>query len=65
MLRATIDPKERQAVSRQVQDVVKTEVPMAFLVTPPVVAAFKKGAVKGYVPHPIDQFFITPTMSIS
>jgi len=64
-LRVTIDPKERQAISRQVQEVVKADVPMAFLVSPPVVTAFKKGLVKGYTPNPSDQFFLTAALSVS
>ncbi len=64
-LRVTIDPKERQAISRQVQEVVKADVPMAFLVSPPVVTAFTKGLVKGYTPNPSDQFFLTAAMTVS
>ena len=64
-LRTMIDPKERGAISRQVQEVVKADVPMAFLVSPPVVTAFRKGLVKGYTPNPSDQFFITSSLSLT
>lgn len=64
-LRAEIDPAQRQALSRQIQEIVKVDVPMAFLVIPPGITAFKKGAFHNYMPHPSDQFFITASLSVT
>lgn len=64
-LRIEIDPMKRQTISRQVQEIVKADVPAAFLVIPPIVTAFKRGLLHGYMPHPSDAFFITPAMSLA
>lgn len=64
-LRTEIDPQKRQAISRQVQEVVKADVPAAFLVIPPVIAAAKRGLLRGYMPHPSDAFFITARLSVA
>lgn len=58
-LGAEVDPAKRQALSRQIQEVVKTDVPALFLAATPIVTAFKKGKVQGFVPHFSDLYFIS------
>jgi len=64
-LRVEIDPMKRQAISRQIQEIAKADVPAAFLVIPPIVTAFKQGLLRGYTPHPSDSFFLTAAMSLN
>jgi ABC-type transport system substrate-binding protein len=58
-LRAEADQTKQQALSHQIQDLVKSEVPYVFLVVPPVTVAMKKGGVTGLVLHPNDIYLIT------
>ena len=64
-LRGERDPVKQQAISRQIQELIKSEIPYAFLVVPPLVVAMKKGKVKGYVPHPNDTYAITTAISVT
>lgn len=58
------DPARRQALSRQGQEIVKADVPRAYLVAAPTVAAFRKGKVQNYAVHPNDVYFIDHKMSL-
>jgi len=64
-MRPEIDPAKRQALSKQVQEIVKQDVPVLFLVALPITTAFRKGKVKGYVPNPSDYYFLTRDISVS
>lgn len=63
-LRTELDPQKQTDLSKQIQQIVHDDVPMIFLVTTPITAAYKKGKVKGYVPHPNDSYLITPQISV-
>lgn len=58
-MRVEIDPAKRSALVRQAQEIVKAEVPTAYLVAAPVTYVYKKGKVKGFTPHPNDLYFST------
>jgi peptide/nickel transport system substrate-binding protein len=63
-MRVEIDPAKRHALVRQAQEIVKADVPMAYLVAAPVTYVYKKGKVKGFVPNPNDQYFIDRSISV-
>ncbi|MGD9892732.1 MAG: ABC transporter substrate-binding protein [Dehalococcoidia bacterium] len=63
-MRVEIDPTKRNALVRQAQEIVKVDVPMAYLVAAPVTYVYKKGKVKGFVPNPNDQYFIDSSISV-
>ncbi len=63
-LRVEADPAKRQALSRQAQEVIKADVPNLYLVASPLVYAYKKGKVKGFMPHPNDLYFIDTSITI-
>jgi peptide/nickel transport system substrate-binding protein len=62
-LRAEPDVARRQNLSRQIQEIVKADTPNVYLVAPPLITAFKKGAIKGYIPHPNDLYLIDKNIS--
>jgi peptide/nickel transport system substrate-binding protein len=64
-MRVELDPAKSAALSRQVQEIVKTDVPVVFLTATPITAALRKSKVRGYVPHPNDSYLITTDMSVS
>jgi peptide/nickel transport system substrate-binding protein len=62
-LRAEPDVAKRQQLSRQIQEISKADTPNVYLVAPPLITAFKKGAIKGYTPHPNDLYLIDRNIS--
>jgi peptide/nickel transport system substrate-binding protein len=64
-LRAEPDPARRQVLSRQGQELVRPDVPSLYLMAPPMVAAFRKGKVRGYTLHPNDLYFIDRAMEVT
>lgn len=64
-MRVELDPAKAVALSKQVQEIVKTDVPVILLTVTPITTAFRKGKIKGYVPHPNDSYLITTDMSVS
>jgi peptide/nickel transport system substrate-binding protein len=63
-LRDESDPSKRQALARQAQEVLREDVPNAYIVATPVVYAYKKGKLRGFTPHPNDLYFIDNRMSV-
>jgi peptide/nickel transport system substrate-binding protein len=63
-LRTEVDATRRQALARQAQEIVKADVPNAYLVGAPLVYAYKKGKVAGFTPHPNDLYFIDPAITV-
>lgn len=64
-LRGEADPTQRQTISRQVQELVKSEVPNIYLAAPPIITAARKGKVRGFTPHPDDLYFIDRALGTS
>ncbi len=64
-MRPQIDPAKREAISKQVQEIVKADVPVIFLVALPVTTAYRKTKVDGYVPNPSDYYFLNTDMTVS
>lgn len=58
------DPGKRQARSRQVQDVIKADVPDIYLVTSPLVYAYNKSKVRDLTLHPVDLYLIDNKLSV-
>ncbi len=63
-MRAEVDPARQAALSRQVQELVRQDVPALFLVALPITTAYRKAKVTGYVPNPSDYYFLTNTLSV-
>ena len=64
-MRLELDPAKAAALSRQVQEIVKADVPVILLTVTPITYAFRKGKVNGYAPHPNDSYFLITTVSVS
>jgi peptide/nickel transport system substrate-binding protein len=62
-MRTETDPTRRTALVRQAQEIVKADVPMAYLVAAPVVYVYKKDKVQGFIPHPNDLYFIDSSIA--
>lgn len=60
--RAEVVAAKQQSLSRQIQEIVKEDQPIAFISIPPVTFAARKGTVRGYMPHPSDAFFVTSSL---
>ncbi len=58
------DPAKRQALSRQVQGVIRADVPDIYLVTSPLVYAYNKSKVKNLTLHPVDLYLIDNKLSV-
>jgi peptide/nickel transport system substrate-binding protein len=63
-LRAQVDPIQRQALSKQAQEVLKTDIPNVYLVVVPFIAATSK-RVAGYTLHPSDLYIVDNQISIT
>jgi len=63
-LRVELDPARRQALSRQIQEIAKADVPDLFLAVGPITTAYKRGKVLGYTPHPNDSYLITTDLTV-
>jgi len=64
-LRIELDPTKRQALSRQIQEVAKADVPDLFLVVGPITTAYKQDKVRNYTPHPNDSYLIDTAITVS
>ncbi|MGI8854913.1 MAG: ABC transporter substrate-binding protein [Thermomicrobiales bacterium] len=64
-MRVELDPAKATALSRQVQEIIKTDVPVILLTVTPITYAFRKGKVKGYTPHPNDSYFLNTAVSVT
>lgn len=56
---------KRQAISRQIQEIVKADVPNIYLVAAPLVYAYKKGKVSSFTFHPNDLYFIDRSLTVA
>ena len=63
-LRVELEPARRQALSQQIQEVAKADVPDLFLVVSPITTAYRRGKVLGYTPHPNDSYLITTDLTV-
>jgi len=64
-MRVELDPAKATALSRQVQEIIKSDVPVILLTVTPITVAFRKGKVKGYTPHPNDSYFLNTAVSVT
>ncbi len=64
-LRDEADPAKRQTISRQMQELVKTETPIMYIAAAPLIFAYKKDKVRDFVPHPNDLYFIDTNLKVN
>ena len=64
-LRDEPDPAKRQTISRQIQELVKVEVPIMYLAAAPIIFAYRKDKVRDFVPHPNDLYFIDTALKVN
>jgi peptide/nickel transport system substrate-binding protein len=63
-LRGETDPAKRQALSKQVQEIMKAEVPIVYLVAYPRVFAFKQAKVRNFTAHPSDLYLLDGKIAV-
>jgi peptide/nickel transport system substrate-binding protein len=63
-LQAEPDAVKRQTLSRQVQEVIKADVPDIYLMMSPLVYAYNKSKVKNLTLHPVDLYLIDNKLSV-
>jgi len=63
-LRGETDPTKRQALSKQAQEAIKTDVANIYLLVVPFIAATSKN-VKGYTLHPSDLYIVDNQISVA
>ena len=63
-LRGETDPTKRQALAKQAQEVIKTDVANIYLLVVPFIAATSK-KVKGYTLHPSDLYIVDNQISVA
>jgi len=63
-LRGESDPAKRQAISLKAQEILRADVPNLYLLSAPIVAAYKKGKVQNFAIHPNDIYFIDRAISV-
>jgi peptide/nickel transport system substrate-binding protein len=64
-LRGELDPGNRQALSRQIQQVAGADFPNIYLAVVPIVSAYRSGALSGFTPHPDDTYLIDKNLAIT
>ncbi len=64
-MRTELDPATEQELSMQIQQIVRDDVPVIFLVALPITTAYHRGKVLGYVPNPSDGYLITTDISVA
>lgn len=63
-LQAEPDQAKRNALSLQMQDIVKSDVPNLYLISAPLIAAYKKGTIGGFTPYPNDLYLIDRNLTV-
>ena len=63
-LRGELDAGKRQALSKEAQELLRVDVPNAYLVTSPLAYAYRKGKVQGLTLHPNDIYMIDTNLSV-
>jgi peptide/nickel transport system substrate-binding protein len=64
-LRDESDPARRQAISRQVQEIVRVENPIIYIAAAPKIFAYRKDKLRDFVPHPNDLYLFDATLKVS
>lgn len=64
-LRDEPDPAKRQTISRQMQELVKTENPILYIASAPLIFGYKKDQVRDFTPHPNDLYFIDTNLKVN
>ena len=63
-MRGESDNAKRQTLAKQAQEVLKDDVPNAYILALPLIYTYNKAKVQGFVPHPNDLYFINREMSV-
>ncbi|HBW50876.1 MAG TPA: hypothetical protein DEF47_13360 [Herpetosiphon sp.] len=64
-LRAEQDPIKRIAIAKRIQTEVKNDPTNLYLASPPLISAYRKGSISGYVPNPNDVYLITKELKLN
>ena len=62
-LRAELDPANRQALSRQIQQTAGADIPTVYLAVAPIVSVYRTATVMNFTPHPDDTYLIDTNLS--
>lgn len=63
-LRGEPDSSRRQEISRQIQEIIKVDVPHAYLVSPPYIVGYNKNRVANYRIHPNDYYLVDEAIAV-
>lgn len=63
-LNQTMDPAKRIQLAVQTQDTINQDLPQSFVVHPKTVFAVRNG-VKGFIPHPIEYYYIHSRIDVN
>ena len=63
-LRVESDGPKRQALARQAQEVVRADVPNAYILALPLIYTYNKSKVQGFVPYPNDLYFMNRDVAV-
>ncbi len=64
-LRAEQDPAKRMQLAKRIQTEVKNDPVNVYLASPPLITAYRKGSISGYVPNPNDVYLITKDLKLN
>jgi peptide/nickel transport system substrate-binding protein len=63
-MRVEPDLAKRNGLSRQVQELIRTDIPIASVAISPRVEVIRAGKVKNYTPHPSDQYVLDNKIAV-
>ncbi|MEW4283008.1 ABC transporter substrate-binding protein [Priestia koreensis] len=63
-LNQTVRETKRNELAMRAQEIIQHDVPQSFIVHPKTVFAIKKN-LKGFVPHSIEYYYVTPEMNLT
>jgi peptide/nickel transport system substrate-binding protein len=64
-LRGELDSSNRQALSRQIQQLAGADIPTVFLVVAPIVSVYRTSSVMNFTPHPDDTYMVDTSLAVS
>ncbi|MFD3164411.1 ABC transporter substrate-binding protein [Herpetosiphon sp. NSE202] len=64
-LRAEQDHVKRITIAKRIQTEVKNDPVNIYLASPPLITAYRKGSLSGYVPNPNDVYLITKELKLN
>jgi peptide/nickel transport system substrate-binding protein len=64
-LRGELNPASRQALSRQIQQLAGSDIPIVYLAVAPIVSAYRTSTVLNFMPHPDDTYLVDAALAVN